>query len=199
MSDRTEREMTMDWQRQFRLRPIIVSLIAVIVAGIMIEVGWGFAGGLVGGVMIARDLEFQNKMTVFMQERGFDMKAHPETAKTVYEKLSPQDKKMLDDMTQDVLRRINWFPVTLSVSIIVYGMIGFLGGFFARVWLLAGAIPVMTFLTNNPVVRFEAAMSLSLPEKTIVVLAQLVVCYFLAFYGSRVGMKRAEKRQKTVS
>jgi hypothetical protein len=89
--------------------------------------------------------------------------------------------------------------VTLSVSVIVYGMIGFLGGYFARVWLLAGAIPVMTFLTNNPVVRFDAAMSLSLPEKTIVVLTQLVVCNLLAFYGSKVGMKRAEKRQKTVS
>jgi len=200
MSYRTERgEMTMDWQRQFRPRPVIVSLIAVIVAGIMIEVGWGLAGGLVGGVMIARDLEFQNKVTVFMQERGFDVKAHPETAKTAYEKLSPQDKKMLDNMTQDVLRRIDWFPVALSVSLIVYGMIGFLGGFFARVWLLAGAVPVMTFLTNNPVVRFEAAIRFSLPEKTVVVLLQLAVCYLLAFYGARVGMKRAEKRQKAVS
>jgi hypothetical protein len=189
----------MDWQREFNLRPAIVNLIAMLVAGILLEVMWGFAGGIAGGVMIARDLEFQNKVTVFMQERGIDVKANPEKAKTAYEKLSPPDKKKLDDMTQDVLTRINWFPVTLSVSIIVYGLIGFLGGFFARAWLLAGAMPIITLMTNNPVVRFEAAIGLPLQEKTIVILTQLAVCSLLAFYGAKVGMKRLEKRREAVS
>jgi len=189
----------MDWKREVKPRPIIVNVIAVITAGILIELAWALAGGIVGGIMIARDVEFQNRVTAFMQERGIDVKAKPDSARTVYEKLSPQDRKRLDDMTHDVLRRINWFPVALFVNIGVYGLIGFLGGFFARVWLVAGVIPILTLLTNNPVVRFEAVIGLPLPDKIVIVLVQLAAAGLLASYGARLGAKRAEKRRQAVS
>jgi len=189
----------MDWQREFKKRPIIVNLITVLVAAILMEVMWGFAAGIVGGVVIARDPGFQSRITVFMKDKGIDVKASPDKAKAAYEQLSPEDRKNLDDMTRDVLKGANWFAVALSVSMIVYGLTGFLGGFFARVWLLAAGIPIWSLLTNNPVVRFEWVVGLPPFEKAIVFLVPLAVCSVAAFFGAGVGRRRAEGKLATAS
>jgi hypothetical protein len=189
----------MDWQRELKKRPIIVNLAAVLVAGILMEVMWGLAAGIVGGITIARDPGFQNQVTAFMKDRGIDIKANPDKAKTAYEQLSPQDKKKLDDMTHDVLKSANWFAVSLSVSVIVYGLIGFLAGFFARVWFLAAGIPVWSLLTNNPVVRFDWAIGLPLPEKAVVFLVPLAVCSLMACFGAGIGRRPAARKQASVS
>jgi hypothetical protein len=59
----------MDWQQEFKKRPIIVNLIAVLAAAILMDVMWGLAAGIVGGVAITRDPEFQNKMTAFTKDK----------------------------------------------------------------------------------------------------------------------------------
>jgi hypothetical protein len=189
----------MDWQREFKKRSIIVNLFAVLVAAILMEVVWGLAAGIVGGVAISRDPEFQNRVTAFMKDRGVDVKASPDKAKAAYNQLSPQDKKNLDDMTRDVLKGANWFAVALSVSVIVYGLTGFLGGFFARAWLLTAGLPVWSLLTNNPVVRFEWVVGLPLFEKSIVFLLPLAACSLTAFFGAGVGKKRAERKMAAAS
>jgi hypothetical protein len=102
-------------------------------------------------------------------------------------------------MTRDVLKGAKWFAVALSVSVIVYGPTGFLGGLLARVWLLAAGIPIWSLLTNNPAVRFEWVVALPLLEKSLVFLVSLAVCFLAAFFGAGVGRRRAERKLATAS
>jgi hypothetical protein len=99
-------------------------------------------------------------------------------------------------MSKEALADINWFFVTLFVSVALFGLVGVLGGFVARAWVLAGAVPALSFLTNNPVIRFQMVKDLSTSQKVIVVvLAQFAVCYLLAYCGARLGLKRKQKKQ----
>ena len=103
----------------------------------------------------------------------------------------------MESLTKEVMSDSNWFAVTIFVSFVVFCITGFLGGFIARAWVLAGAVPAISFLTNNPVVRFPMAKDLPMLEKIIVVVfAQLSVCYILAYLGARLGLKRKLKKER---
>jgi hypothetical protein len=186
-------------KKEFSLRALVSYLLALTIACILTEVVWGVAGGLVGGISIARDLQYQQKISAFMQERGVDIKADSATLKKAFDNLSAQDQLKLKEMTGEVLNRINWLPTTFAVSAFVFSLVGFLGGFISGVWLAAGFVPALTFIANNPVVRFQAAGDLSLMEKAlVVVLAQFAACYLAAYYGSKVRLKRDEKKRNSV-
>lgn len=190
----------MEIKKEFSLRAVVSYLFALTAACILTEVVWGVAGGLVGGISIARDLQYQQKIAAFMQERGVDTKADSATLKKAFDNLSAQDQAKLKEMTMEVLNRVNWMPTTFAVSAVVFGIVGFLGGFISRVWLIAGLVPALTFIANNPVVRFQGASGLSLAEKALViVLAQFAVCCLAAYYGAKIRLKRDERKRNAVA
>ncbi len=187
----------MNLRNQFTVRAAAAYLIALAAAWVLTEAVWGATGGLVGGLTMARDPEYLQKVDSFLKERGVDPQGSRAQARSAYQNLSKEDKEELMKLTKEAVAHINWFCVTLFVSAVVFGLVGFLGGLFSRAWLLAGAVPALSFLTNNPVIRFQMAKELSVLQKaTVVVLAQFAVCYLLAYCGARLGLKR--QRQKRI-
>ncbi len=157
----------MNIKEQFTVRPIVVCLVGVAVAWVLTEVVWGATGGVVGGLSIARNPEYQQKIMSFMKDKGVNSDASRSEARKVYQNLSQEDRRELMEMSKTLLSDINWFPITIFVSAVVFGLVGFLGGFIARAWILAGAVPALSFLTNNPVIRFQMAKDLSTFQKVI--------------------------------
>jgi len=187
-------------KREFSARSALVYLIALALVYVLTEVFWGATAGLVGGLIIARDPEYQQKVTSFLEERGIDEQADAKAAKSAYASLSREDKKELERMTLVTMARVNWFYVTLFVSALVFGLVGFLAGLFSRAWLLGGAVPALSFLANNPVVRFRMASDLSTGQKMIVIaLAQFAVCFALAYCGARLGLRRDARKKGTAN
>jgi len=130
-----------------------------------------------------------------MKDKGADPDASRAGARKAYESLSKENRHELMNMSKDVLSDVNWFPVTLFVSAVVFGIVGFFGSMIARSWLLAGAVPALSFLTNNPIIRFPMAKDLPTVQKVIVVVAQFAVCCLLAYCGAKLGMKRKQKKE----
>ena len=185
-----------DIREQFSVRSVVVCVAALAVAWILTEVVWGATAGIVGGLSMARNPEFQQKVMSFMKEKGVGSDASRAEARKVYQNMSKQDRQELMAMTKDVLSDINWFPVTMFVSAVVFGIVGFFGGLVARSWLLAGAVPALSFILNNPIIRFQMAKDLSTMQKVaVVVLAQFTVCYLLAYCGAHLGLKRKQNKE----
>lgn len=186
----------MNVKTEMNLRTCLVYLICVGVAWLLTSVVWGVTCGLVGGLSIALNPEYQKEVASFMQKKGVSSDASRSDAREAYQRLSNEDKQELMKMSRDVLSDVNWFPVTVFVSAVVFGIVGFFGGLTARAWLLAGAVPALSFLTNNLVIRFPMAKDLPMLEKVIVVIfAQVTVCYVLAYWGARIGLKRKQKKE----
>lgn len=190
----------MNLKNEFAVRAYVAYLIGLAAAWILTEVVWGATGGIVAGLIVARDPQYQQKVDSFLKERGVDPQTDAAGARSAYQSLSKEDKEELMKLSKEAMAHVNWFCVTLFVSAVVFGLVGFLGGLFSRAWLLAGAVPALSFLTNNPVVRFLLARELPVLQKVIViVLAQFAVCYCLAYCGARLGLRRQRQRRETVN
>jgi hypothetical protein len=186
----------MKLEREFTLRALLVYAVSLAVAWILTEVVWGATGGIVGGLTIARNSEYQQKVTAFLKDRGITSDSTQDKAQILYEDLSRQDRQELMIMSKDLLADINWFSVTLFVSAVVFGVVGFLGGLFARAWVLAGVVLALSFLINNPLIRFPMARDLPEVQKLIVFLvSQFAICYLFAFCGAKLGLKRQYKKE----
>jgi hypothetical protein len=186
----------MNIQNQFTVRALVVYLVAVAVAWSLIEVVWGATGGILAGLSIARNQEYQQKVTSFMKDKGVDSGASREEALKAYQALSEKEKKELIEMSKNVISGINWFSVSIFVSAVVFGIVGFFGGLISRTWLLVGAVLALSFFLNNPVIRFQIAKDISTLQKVVVVVfAQFVVCYLLAYFGARLGLRRKHKKE----
>ncbi|MHC4502678.1 MAG: hypothetical protein ACYTFI_05175 [Planctomycetota bacterium] len=184
----------MNLKREFSARSALVYLVALPLVYVLTEVLWGATGGLLGGLVIARDPEYQQKVASFLEERGIDERADAKAAKSAYGSLSQEDKKELERMTLAIMARVNWFYVTLFVSAAVFALVGFLGGFAARGWILAGTVPALSFLVHNPL-RFRMARDLPTGQTVIVIaLAQFAVCFALAYCGARLGLRRDARK-----
>src|SRR5208283_5124717 len=114
--------------------------VALAAAWILIEVVWGATSGLLGGLSIARNQEYQQKVTSFMKDKGINYGASRDEALKAYQALPEEDKKELMEISKKILSDINWFSVSIFVSAIVFGIVGFLSGLISRTWLLAGAV-----------------------------------------------------------
>jgi hypothetical protein len=183
-------------KQEFTVRALVVYLLAVAVAWILTEAVWGATVGIVGGLSIARNPEYQQKVLSLMKDKGVDSDASRAEARKAYQNMSKEERQELMEMTKEVLSDVNWLFVTVFVSAVVFGIVGFFGGLIARAWLLAGAVPALSFALNNPVIRFGMAKGLSTLQKVaVVILAQFAVCYLLAYCGARLGLKRKQKKE----
>jgi hypothetical protein len=190
-----KKEIRMKIKYQITARAVFVCLACVAVAWILTEFVWGATSGLVCGLSIVRNPEYQQKVTAFMKDKGASPTFQAE-ARKAYENLSQEDRQELMKMSKETLSGTNWFAVTTFVSVVVYGLVGFLGGFIARSWILVGLVPALSFLTNNPIIRFSMAKDLTIVQKVIVVLiAQFAICYILAYYGARLGLKLKQRKE----
>jgi len=174
---------------QFSIRSMVVCVIAIAAAWILTEVVWGMTGGVVGGLSIKTNPEYQQKVTAFLQSRGIDTHADMPVLRASYSKLAAEDRKELYRMSRDLMRDINWFAVTSFVSVIVFGLVGLLSGIITKAWLLSPLIPAASFLLNNPIIRFAMARELPAGQKTLVVILQFLACCFLAWLGASVATK----------
>ncbi|MCE9612696.1 MAG: hypothetical protein K8T26_00375 [Lentisphaerae bacterium] len=178
------------FQSIFTVRGVVAYGAALLAAVVLTEVVWGFAGGVVAGYTIARSPGYQQQVQEFLKTRGIDTKADAAVVQAACAGFSAEDRAELNRMSEGVLREANWFLVTLAVSILVFGLVGFSGGWLARDWRLAALVPALTFALNNPLVRFPLARELAISRQVVIGLVQVGVCVVLAALGSRVAARR---------
>ena len=154
-------------------RVVTIFVIAVAAAWILTEIVWGAAGGAVMGLTIARDPAFQQKF------------------------MAAKDPEAQQALVEAALSDLNWFALTAFVSAVVFGFVGFLTGLFARFWLHVGLIPLVSFFTNNPLIRFQYADSLSSGEQAIIILGpQFAVCCGLGYFGFKLATRNKTSGQE---
>ncbi len=153
-------------------RVVTVFVIAVAVAYILTEIVWGATSGAVFGLTF-RDPLLQQKF------------------------VAAEDREARQALVEAVLSDLNWFTLTAFVSAAVYGFVGFLTGLFARFWLHVGLIPLVSFFTNNPLIRFQYADSLSSGEQAIIILGpQFAVCCGLGYFGFKLATRNKTPGQE---
>lgn len=182
---------------QFTVRAVIVYLLAVVLAWVLTPLVMGGTGGVAAGLFIRRSPDFQQKIATFSAEKGINPNASQAEAEKAYQDLSKEDRQELQEIAREAMSHTNWFAVTLVASAIVFGLVGFLGGLLARSWLLAGGVPALTLLTYNLVTGFRLAKALPTWQKgVVVVLAQFMVCYLMAYLGAWLGLRMKQRRAR---
>jgi hypothetical protein len=163
---------------------------------------WGGLHGAIGGLRIGKAFQDPQKMkevTTFMKEHGLSESASREESQSWIENLSPQDKAEFQKMIMKSVKMkdIAGFGSTFAVCVIVFGMIGFLSGILTKAWKYVGILLLISFLLNNPVLRFRVIHDMPFSQKAIIVLvSQFLICYIFAYLGASLSIKVARKRQK---
>jgi len=163
---------------------------------VLIEVTMGVTVGALSGMRIGSNEFSQQQITERLKAKGIKESDIPKSVfgdEAWYKKLPPDIRKDLENEARRILQDINWFIVTLAVSAFVFAVVGFLCGFLNRAFIPIGILVVLSFLVNNPVVRFPHAKDLGLLQKGIVVLAQFGICYLFGYLGALLGMRRYNK------
>jgi nitrate reductase gamma subunit len=171
---------------------------------LLTEMIWGGVHGLIGGIQIGKS--FQNpamskEVTDFMKSHGFDEKATKAQVKAWCDNLPEKDKYEWNQLVMQTfdMKKMAGFGSTFAVSAIVFGVVGFLSGILTKTWYYAGVFPLISFMLNNPFVRFSVIKNMPLGEKIIITLvAQFGVCYLLAYAGALIGRKRITKKDATI-
>jgi hypothetical protein len=177
----------MDLRNEFTGRAVAIYVIALVITVILTPIAWGLTGGILGGLAMSRNVEYQERIETFLKEKGLDPQDN-----SALQKLSKTDRNFIASLINPTLADINWFLVILIVSLLTFGLVGFLGGVFARKWALAAAVPLLSFLGPNPLKSPKAELFSTL-EQSIIVCAQFAVCLGLAYCGARLAIKRQER------
>lgn len=178
-------------------KTVISYVICITLLSLLIEVTMGVTVGALSGMRIGSDEFSQQQITERLKAKGIKESDIPKSVfgdEEWYKKLPPDIRKDLENEARRILQDINWFSVTLAVSVFVFAVVGFLGGFLNRAFIPIGILVVLSFLVNNPVVRFPHAKALGPQQKVIIVLAQLAVCYLFGCLGALLGIRRYIKK-----
>lgn len=169
--------------------------ICFILLVVLIEATWGLVGGVFIGASMGTDKATQEEVSRILKEKGIK---EPDASKPPdadwYDKLPPDVKREIQNVVKKKLTAINWFAVTLAVSALVFAVVGLIGGFLNRAFIPLGILVVLSFLVNNPVVRFPHAMALGIQQKILIVIAQFAICYLFGYLGASLGRKRDKLR-----
>ncbi len=159
---------------------------------LLIEATWGITGGVLLGASMGANKGTQAEVSRILKEKGIETPKQP--AEDWYDKLPPDVKREIQNEVKKKLTTINWFAVTFAVSAIVFAITGLLGGFLSRAFIPLGLLVGLSFLVNNPVVRFPHAKALGLQQKVIIVIVQFALCYLFGYFGASLGRKRDKKK-----
>ena len=170
----------------------IAYAISFILLVLLIEALWGVTGGVLIGASMGTDKATQEEVSRILKEKGIEAPKRPDA--DWYDKLPSDVKRDIQNAVKKKLTTINWFAVTLGVSIFVFAVVSFLCGFFNRAFIPIGLLVVLSFLVNNPVVRFPHAKALGSQQKIVIVIAQFAICYLFGYLGASLGRKRDKKR-----
>lgn len=179
-------------------RFILVYFLLIPVMWLLTEAVWGGVHGALGGIKIGKsfqDPKKLNEVTAFMKKHGISESASKSESKAWIENLSPEDKKEFERIVMQsvILEEIVTFGSALAVCVIVFGLIGLISGAVTKTWLFVGIFPGISFLLNNPVIRFKSILHISDSQKIIMVLiGQVFAIYVFAFLGASL-CKRSQK------
>ncbi|MBU1050377.1 hypothetical protein KKG90_10185 [Candidatus Bipolaricaulota bacterium] len=186
----------MNWKAEFSLRAFVVYLACLAAASILAGIVWAGTVGAIGGLSIARDQEYQQQITTFMQDKGIGADASRAQVEHVLDNLSEEEQNQLSAISESLLGELNWFLVAAAASAILFGVIGLLGGLISRAWLLAGAVPILALLFSKSMIRLSGVQDLGVLEKAIVVVfAQIALCCLFAYLGSRLRSRATLAKQ----
>ncbi|TAN44456.1 MAG: hypothetical protein EPN22_06610 [Nitrospirae bacterium] len=172
-----------------------ICFIALIV---LIEATWGITSGLLVGNSMGTDKTTQAEVSRILKERGIkEPYSSNDDNENWYEKLPPDVKEEIQRVVKRKLQTLNWFGITIFISMLTFSTIGFLCGFLNRDFTFVGILVLLSFLVNNPVVRFPHAKALDLLQKALVVLAQFGACYLFGYFGVILRRKRDSKHLET--
>jgi hypothetical protein len=177
----------MDLRSEITGRAIAVYAIASLVALVLTPFAWGLVGAILGSSAIARNAEYQDGIEAFFKARGID----PQDSSAL-QKLSKTDRDAMISMIDPILADINWFLFIVVVSVVVFCIVGFLGGLLARKWMLASAVPLLSLLGPNPLKSVKAEEFSNL-EYLIIVCVQISICAGLAYWGSMLTSRQRKK------
>ncbi|MGD2175607.1 MAG: hypothetical protein PVJ27_09405 [Candidatus Brocadiaceae bacterium] len=176
---------------------VMVYGVALVLVWLLMPLTWGAVTDFCTRSAIAGDQELQQELGDILERAGVDAGgASPSRVLGRADELPPAVRQDVEAALYRASRpEVNWFAVTFAVSAVVFGLAGLVCGFFTRGALLAGVVPLASFLYANPVVAFEPAASLPAGQKGIVIaVAQFTVCYVCAYVGARLGRKVDRKR-----
>jgi len=186
-------------------RFILVYFFLIPVMWLLTEAVWGGVHGALGGLKIGKALQDPkklNEVTVFMNKHGISESASKEESKAWVENLSPEDKAEFQKVIMQSVKMedIVTFGSAFAVCLIVFGLIGLISGAFTKTWLFVGILPGISFLLNNPVIRFRTILNLSDGQRlALVVFGQFLACYIFAFTGAYLCNRRMKRKQQKES
>lgn len=185
-------------------RFILVYFLLIPVMWLLTEAVWGGLHGALGGIKIGKSLQDPKKLTevtAFMKKHGISESATKDESKSWVENLSADDKEEFQKLVMQSVRieDIVTFGSAFLVCLIVFGLIGLISGALTKTWLFAGIFPGISFVLNNPVIRFQAILNIPLHQKIIMVLVgQFLACYVFAFIGAFLcnAIKKRKQQKK---
>jgi|GEM_PF-2633960 len=181
-------------------RVVIVYLIMIPVMVLLTEFLWGALHGALGGLKIGKLLQDPQKskeLTDFMKKHGFNEEMSKEEASSFMEKLSPKDKAEFQDILFKSIKKedlIN-FKTASAACALIFGAVGFTSGALTKTWQSVGFLLIVSFLLNNPIMRFGAINKIPMTQKAIIILSQFVAAYVFAFLGAYLCNAAAKRKQ----
>ena len=183
-------------------RIVLVYLILLPVMWFLTEGVWGGLHGIIGGLQISKSLqnpETSKEISDFMKQHGLSEASSKEQASSWFDNLPETDKSEFQELIakSSKIDTIAGFGSTFAVSVIVFGIIGLLSGIFTRTWYYVGLLPIISFIINNPFVRFSVIQNMPLGKKIIIaVVAQFYACYLFAYAGTMIANRAARKKDE---
>lgn len=181
-------------------RVVLVYLLLFPVMWLLIEGVWGGLHGALFGLKIGKalkDPQSSTEITSFMRQHGLSEKTLRKDSEQWFEKLTPLEQKEFQKiiMKSVDMKGIAGFGSTFAVCAIVFGLVGFLSGILTKAWIPVGILPLVSFLLNNPVLKFGVIRDLQFSQKAIiVVVSQFLVCYIFAYLGTMISRKVGGRR-----
>ncbi|MCK5247759.1 hypothetical protein KAJ02_10160 [Candidatus Bipolaricaulota bacterium] len=177
----------MNLKAEFSIRAFVIYLACFGAAWILAGIVWAGTTGAAGGLSLARNPEYQQKIQSLLQDKGIDADASRAQVEYALDNLSEEDQRQFSAITESLLGELNWFLIAALASAILFGVIGFLGGLISRAWLLASVVPIPALLFSKSMIDFPRVQDLGVLEKAIVIVfAQIAVCCLFAYLGSRL-------------
>jgi hypothetical protein len=186
-------------------RIIIIYLLMIPLMWVLTEAVWGALHGARSGMKIAKsfqDPDKLNEVKAFMKRHGISESASKSESKAWLENLTPEDKKEFESIIMQSVKieDIITFWSALAVCVIAFGLIGFISGIVTKSWMFVGVLPGISFLLNNPVIRFRSILHISNSQKVILVLAgQFLAAYVFAFLGAYISIAMKKRKQQKMS